>query len=251
MEMVVTKNVCGGKEWRIDGSGYIEVPGEGYPMYEPGSERFEYMVRTWENWAPYFREAAAEFGVPVSYLLAIASIETGLWSGNPNQQATIGSYAGAVGVMQIMQVAKRQIEIWYPDKTFGAREDPRENVRMGAAMVRKFLDTGNEFPAVGSMYNAGPAKGMKGPKCCPGRNEWNFCADHDYPRAILTWHNTALEHLDLGTAFPWGPVIAASLVAASLAVVVGVRTKRLYLHPDTGRPWLTVHPKYQGLPLFG
>jgi hypothetical protein len=237
------RNPCGGKRWRIHPNGYIEVEGEGFPEYEPGSDKFRYMAQTWENWAPYFQAASKEFGVPVSYLLAVASIETGLWSDDPAEQATIGSYAGAVGVMQLMTVAKRHVEQAFPDKTFGAREDPAENIRMGAALLRDLLDKNSwSFPEVSAIYNSGS-------KCATGRNEWNLRADHNYPRHVITWNNTALSHLNLNPVS--GLWWIAGGVAVGGAIAWLILTDRIYKHPDTGMPWFRLRKNAGGHPVEG
>jgi hypothetical protein len=235
------RNPCGGKRWRIDPSGFIEVEGEGYPMFDAESDRYRYMMQTWQNWKSYFRSAAREFDVPVNYLLAIASIETGLWSDDPAEQATIGSYAGAVGVMQLMNVAKTHVELAFPNKNFGERTDPRQNIRMGAALLRDLLNKNSEsFPEVSAIYNSGR-------KCSPGHNEWNLFADANYPRLAITWNNTALSSVRLNGVH-WGLVaLAAGGVGAAAVAYMG---GGVFKNASTGTYWFRVSRGTQGLPLF-
>lgn len=239
--MTEWRNPCGGKRWRIDPSGFIEVEGEGYPMYEEESPQFRYMVQTWHNWKGYFRSAAREFGVPVNYLLAIASIESGFWSDDPAEQATIGSSAGAVGVMQLMSIAKTHVERAFPDKRFGERTDPKENIRMGAALLRDLLDKNSwSLPEVSAIYNSGR-------KCSPGHNEWNLFADANYPRLAITWNNTALAHVQIkGVPWGWLALTAGVTGAAAVAYMGG----GVFKNPHTGTYWFRFSRATQGLPLF-
>lgn len=235
------RNPCGGKRWRIDPSGFIEVEGEGFPEHGPDTKQYQYMMQTWENWAPYFRAASREFGVPLNYLLAIASIESGYWSDDPAEQATIGSHAGAIGVMQLMGVAKKHVELAFPDKRFGEREDPRENIRMGAALLRDLLDKNEwSFPEVSAIYNSGR-------KCSPGHNEWNLMADANYPRHAILWNNAALNYVSFNQ-IPW---TAIGIGAAGLAVAgVILAGGGIYKNPQSGTYWFRPTRSTQGLPLL-
>jgi hypothetical protein len=218
--MTEWQNPCGGKRWRVDPSGYIEIEGEGYPEYEPGSDRFRYMDQTWQNWAPLFRAAAREFHVPANYLVALASMESGLWSDDPDEQATIGSSAGAQGIMQVMPSTARLYEARIGLK-LTPLTDPRQNIRAGAAVIADHIERDGSFPAASARYNSGRL-------CSPGRNEWNLLADGNYPRHVIIWNNTALSHLAFGS---WWPAIAAgALVVGGGAMAFLVATNRININ---------------------
>ena len=96
------QNKCGGARFRTLPDHQIEVEGHGVPVLDPSSAEFRYLRQTWDNWQSLIRKHAKKTGMPPSYLLAVATKETGLWSGDPQKQATIGSPAGAQGIMQVM-----------------------------------------------------------------------------------------------------------------------------------------------------
>jgi hypothetical protein len=179
-------NSCGGRRWRTLPNGLIEVEGEGTPVYAPGSADFANLERTWTNWAPLFQSAARQYGIPVSWVVAMATSETGAWSNDPARQASIISFDQGVGIMQITK---------YPGTTVEQMLVPANNVATGAKILREKADRfGAELPYVAAGYNAG------GVYCSPGANEWNFRATANYPRRALQYNNAALMYLRLGAA---------------------------------------------------
>ena len=200
-------NPCGGKRWRTLPSGLIEVEGEGYPAYQPGSAAFSNLSRTWSNWSSMFQSAASDQGLPVAWMLAIATTETGAWSNDPNKQATIVSYAGAVGIMQIMPQ--------FQPETASDLAVPRINVAVGARILAKLSSVMHgELPAIASGYNAGA--GSSGPHCS-AVNEWNMASDANYPRQVLQYNNAAILNLKLNALSTMGMMLGGS-VAAGLAL---------------------------------
>jgi hypothetical protein len=215
-------NKCDGRRWRELRNGQIEVEGDGVPMMEPGSPRFGYMEQTWKNWGPYFRSSAARHGLPVSWLLAIASVETGFVSHNPELQASIVSPAKAQGVMQLLAATARA----YGGLTSAERTDPEKNIDSGATFIRALVDgpTGPELPHIGSAYNAGPGSGSDGVRCSTGRNEWNMVADHNYPRQIVEYNNAAIEYLRVNRRFALAAVGGGVLALAGLGMAYAIWT---------------------------
>jgi len=180
-------NRCGGKRWRTLPNGLIEVEGEGTPAYQPGSAQFANLTRMWNNWGALFRSAAARYGIPVSWVLGIATTETGAWSNDPARQATIISYADAVGIMQVIPR--------FQSMTAAQLQDPSTNVATGARILSQHAKTfGAELPYMAAAYNAGSVY------CDVGRNEWNFRADANYPRQALQYNNAALLYLNLSSS---------------------------------------------------
>lgn len=202
-------NKCNGRRWRTLSDGRIEVEGEGVPLLEPSDLRSRYLEQTWANWAPDFRAAARQYGVPLSWLVAIATIETGPWSARPQQQATIVSSAGAVGIMQVIPR--------YQPETATELARPSTNIAAGARIIRRLADgaTGAELPHIASAYNAGAGSSALGVRCSPGRNEWNLASDANYPRQTIVLNNTALA---LGIGRP--TLLASSVHGAALGAVM-------------------------------
>jgi len=202
-------NRCGGRRWRSLPGGLVEVEGEGTPAYTPGSAQFLNLARTWANWSSLFRSAAQQYRIPVSWVVGIATTETGAWSNDPSRQANIVSYAAAVGIMQVIPQ--------YQGMTTAQLQDPATNVRTGAKILSQHAARfGPELPYIAAAYNAGSVY------CDPGRNEWNLRADANYPRQALMYNNSALLYLPLSSAgmLAWtlgGAAVAGVAVAAILA----------------------------------
>lgn len=216
-------NPCGGKRWAVLASGLIEIEGEGTPTVALESGSFRNLVRTSQNWGSLLGSAAARHGVPVSWLLAIATMETGAWSQNPAQQASIVSPAGAIGVMQIMPFNAAPFGLTGPEEL----TDPVKNIEVGAKMVAK-INGKHEggLPAISAVYNSGRLCGCARSGC----NEWNLVADSNYPRRVIEWNNTAIEQglvgLTLGreTIAALGAAFGAAVALA--AAGVGARPLR-------------------------
>ncbi len=203
-------NPCGGKRWRILPSGLIEVEGEGIPTVSVGSREYAYMESTWKNWAALFRSAARREGVPVAWLLAIATMETGYLASSPDKQAQAVSPVGARGIMQIMPATGRSLGVDDPDDLF----KPEVNIGAAARLIRK-INTAERggLPGLSAVYNSG--------RLCttdPARNEWMLLADANYPRHVIKWNNTALE---TGLVLPLGKGTFV-IAGAALGTAVGM-----------------------------
>jgi len=197
-------NPCGGKRWRTLPSGLIEVEGEGFPAYAVGSAQYANLERTWDNWGSMFRSAASSAGIPVSWVIAIATTETGSWSKDPNRQASIVSYAGAVGIMQIMPQ--------YQPESAAELAVPRINIAVGCRILADLARrVGPELPAIASGYNAG--SGAHGPHCS-GVNEWNMASDANYPRQALSYNNSALLYLKVNQMSTLGMMTGGAALSA-------------------------------------
>jgi hypothetical protein len=212
MGLGVFTNPCGGKRWMTLPSGEIEVEGEGVPAYVPGDAGFETLVRTWQNWKPLFRASANKYDAPLSWLVAVANVETGLWSDNPAKQATIVSYANAIGVMQVIPSTASMLGFSASDMY-----DPAKNIDAGAKLIAQLRAKYYELPPISAVYNSGRL-------CSPGRNEWNLLADGNYPRKAILGNNAAIEHLDLGmsTAKMIGLGLIGAGVLAAGAIALGI-----------------------------
>jgi hypothetical protein len=211
-------NPCGGVTWRELPDGRIEVDGRGIPLYEPGSARYRLVEQTWDNWGRLFVRASRDHGVPVSWLVAIASVETGPWSDDPSEQAEAVSYAGARGVMQIMPATASQILDRDPDAMF----NPAANIDAGAELIAITMrNVRSGLPAICGVYNSGNVCCKEPPApsgtvgCKVGcQNQFRICTHGDYPLAAIMYNNTALTYLDLSA----GPQLATMLGLGLLAV---------------------------------
>lgn len=196
-------NQCGGARWRTLPNWIVEVEGQGTPAYEPGSSAYENLSRTWSNWSGLFRSAASRYGIAVSWVVAIATNETGSLATDAARQASVISFDEGVGIMQITR---------YPGTTVAEMQDPRANVLTGARILRDKSDRyGAELPYVAAGYNAG------GVYCSPGNNEWNFRSTGDYSGRAVRFNNSAILYLGVNS----GSLLATMTQGALAAAVVG------------------------------
>jgi hypothetical protein len=207
-------NPCGGTPWRELEDGAIEVQGAGVPLYEPGHARHDIVVGTWNNWGCLLADAAERYGLPTSWLVGIACVETGPWWGDPVDQAEAVSHAGARGIMQIMPSTARLLD-YDPDQMF----TPEVNVDAGANLIRRLSDRiRSGLPAICGAYNSGKVCCDDPRGCRPGcENQYRVCTDGDYPGAAIRYNNTAVAYLDLSPCR--GGVGLASAATAGLFVV--------------------------------
>jgi len=204
--------------WRDRPDGSIEIEGRGAPSYAPGHPRHSIVVRTWHNFGCSFTRSSARHGVPIAWLLAIASVESGPWSDDAGAQQTAVSPAGALGVMQIMpQTAK----------SFGRRPEDMlsapENIDVGAELLARLIAAyGPELPAICAPYNSGKlccSDSRCGADC---ENPFGLCTDSDYPGAAIRYNNTAVKYINLASgctpevmrAASWGLIAAGAAGAA-------------------------------------
>lgn len=201
-------NPCGGQQWRTAGDWTIEVAGEGYPLIRPDSgPSWTQMVTTWQNWESLFRAAAKRHGVPPSWLLSFATMETGLWSDDPTEQATIRSPAGAIGIMQIMPGTAEMY-----DRSPTAMTSPAENIDVGAALMRDLAERESwELPVIAARYNSGRRCDESG----RFGNEWRLYAASNYPRKVMAWNNSAIAFMDVNTPKVGGQLLVGALVLAA------------------------------------
>lgn len=191
--------------------GLIDVEGEGTVAFEPGSARFQQMEQTWANWKGLIQSGARDNGIPPQWILSVMCQETGPWSNDPHEQATIVSPDGGVGLMQIT------------DKSLGdpqAMLDPRTNVAVGSAFLGRLAEKhGGEFPEIAASYNAGSVR------CGSTGNPWGMVMTGDYVGDVIRWNNAALLYLNLSRGHV---VLGLMLGAAGLyaaAVVAGFAKK--------------------------
>ncbi len=105
------------------------------------------------QWQPLIAEAAAETGVPASWIVSVMQAESGgriTLHGQP-----ITSLAGAMGLMQIMPGTYADLRRRYglgPDPY-----DPHDNIFAGAAYL-KAMYRRYGYPLLFAAYQAGPAR---------------------------------------------------------------------------------------------
>jgi len=166
--------------------GLIDVEGEGTPAFEPGSVQFQQLAQTWANWSGLILDASARYGIPPAWILAIMTVETGLWSDDPADQATKVSYAGARGLMQIMPATARLFNA-DPADMF----EPAANIDVGTRLLVELRDRRNgQLPEMAAGYNSGSI-------CSPGKNRWNLAMAGDYAGNVIRGNNAAVLYLSL------------------------------------------------------
>lgn len=102
-------------------------------------------VRQWE---PEVTAAAKEFNVPKTVAMAVLWQES---AGNPNARGS----SGEVGLMQLKEIAVKDLQLRKFGKFDGWKNNPEQNIRAGTAyLALQKENTGNWFEAV-KAYNQG------------------------------------------------------------------------------------------------
>lgn len=105
------------------------------------------------RWMPVISQAAGRFHVPMDWIAAVMTLESGgltTLNGLP-----ITSDAGAMGLMQIMPRTYAELRLRYG---FGTDAyNPRDNIFAGAAYLRE-LYVHYGYPSLFAAYNAGPSR---------------------------------------------------------------------------------------------
>src|SRR3990172_11433291 len=190
------RNRCGGRKWAVLDDERIEVEGLGIAVYEPGTVQYRQLAQTHESWGCLVRSKASAAGIPISWALGIMTTETGLWSGDPVEQSGKLSYAGAVGLMQVMPATARQYGY-----TIEQMYDPSLNVECGTKILARLANIVHDLPAVAAIYNSGFVckTDCAAGRCCKvGDTELGLCGQGGYSERVLRWNNTAITYLDLG-----------------------------------------------------
>lgn len=212
-----TANNCGGARWRTLPGGLIEVENQGLPIVHPGEPKFTNLSRTWDNFGSLLGPAADSAGLPRSWLLAFATVETGFLSADKSAQGAAVSPVGALGVMQIMPQ--------YSKLTPAELLTPSRNIPAGAAFIKALCASGScawrcELPYLGSVYNAGSGSGSGCVQCGGTSSVFGFVEEGDYSLALVQYNNAALTYLKLGdSALTWmlgGALVAGAGAAAWL-----------------------------------
>lgn len=221
-------NKCGGVRFRTLPNFKIEIEDVGIPSYPKTSPEFQQLQDTWKNWKSLIRKYSKKHGIPPSYLLAIATKETGLWSYNKTKQASVGSPAGAVGIMQIMPCSVFRQE---PFKTLvctADRTNPSSSFEIGSLLLSKHLNRFNgELLPAASAYNAGDLY-CYSTNTNPGvvANRFNWKNEHDYATKVATFNNTAIDlGVNKASALPW--ILGTSILAGSVIALLHTNTLQL------------------------
>lgn len=110
-------------------------------------------AREAEGWRDHAGEAAARFGLPEAWVLAVIAAESGGRTHLGGQPIT--SHAGAMGLMQLMPATWAALRAQYG---LGSDpHDPRENIIAGTAYLRAMYDRFG-YPGLFAAYNAGPGR---------------------------------------------------------------------------------------------
>src|SRR5690606_5092822 len=221
-------NKCGGVRFRTLPDSRIEIENQGVPTYAPGSIEYSQLAQTWKNWGGLIRKYASKNGIPPSYILAIATKETGLWSSDKNRQATMGSSVGAQGIMQVMPCSVFE-RGRFKDIVCGKdRTNPEQSIKMGATILADHLTFFNGFPEAATVYNSGSIRCYEGPtsNAAVTPNQFSWLNEHDYVTKAITFNNTAVQMgVNVAPIWPW---IAGGAAIAGSALFF-VHTKRLRL----------------------
>lgn len=161
-----------------------------------------------ERWRPLAAQAAARFGLPLAWVLAVIEAESGgrtELGGRP-----ITSAAGAMGLMQIMPATWAELCARY--RLGGNPHDPRDNIVAGTAYLRQMYDRFG-YPGLFAAYNAGPGR-------------YAQFAEHGrpLPRETRAYVARIMRHGDAASAVLWaggGPSRGAQARRAPLLFARG------------------------------
>ncbi len=224
------RNPCGGTRWADLPDGAIEIEGRGVELLDPANEK--YARQSWANFAPEIQAASGRRGVPVPWILALMTAETGLWSSSREKQAATKACVGSscyVGPMAVGLSNYHYGGYSSPDDMY----DPEKNIDTGAAIVASYMKQGHDLPEITSLYNCGPQHGPCRPNApdTPAyqggmqRNEFLLCGAAmggiPYPLFVIRANNTAVRVLGLGPApagglGPWIFAAGAAVLAYAL-----------------------------------
>lgn len=122
-------------------------------MEKPRYRTSEARPTTREETARMIIRTAKEEGLDPKFVLAVAHVESGI---NPN----VGdSWAGAIGVMQVMPGTARQFD---PNLTYAQIKDPRINIPLGVRYLKLGMQQANgNWRQAAARYEAGLWSGRK------------------------------------------------------------------------------------------
>lgn len=110
-------------------------------------------AREIETWRPLASAAAARFGLPEAWVLAVIEAESGGRTEIGGRPTT--SHAGAMGLMQIMPRTWASLRAAY--RLGSNPHDPADNIVAGTAYLRAMYDRFG-YPGLFAAYNAGPGR---------------------------------------------------------------------------------------------
>lgn len=110
-------------------------------------------AREAETWRPLASAAAARFGLPEAWVLAVIETESGGRTEIGGRPTT--SHAGAMGLMQIMPQTWASLRAAY--RLGSNPHDPADNIVAGTAYLRAMYDRFG-YPGLFAAYNAGPGR---------------------------------------------------------------------------------------------
>lgn len=227
------RNPCGGLRWRTLSSGAIEVDGMGTPVPPPGTGRYSYrnyVLSSWQNLGPEIQRSAQLRNVPVPWVLALMSIESGIRApqGRAAQVATRNYCCwGSMAVMVTPYANYKQAGYTSAEDML----DPFKGVDAGVAIMAASRDDGYDLPIIAARYNSGGV-------CCPnspsspskpgGRelNEFKLCSAKaggvSYPMLAIQANNMAVLEMGLGGAgaAQWKRGLGLALAGVGVAAAV-------------------------------
>lgn len=209
-------NPCGGLGWATRPNHEIVLETGSAPRYEPGTGRYLLCEQTWQNFHCELADAALRHALPISWVLAIACVETGPWSSSRAHQAAMESPAGALGVMQIMPATAEALG-YAPQEML----EPAKNIDAGARLISQIAArVGGGLPAICGPYNSGQLC-CDSPGCRAGcQNDYRICTAGDYPGAALRYNNTAVRYLRLVPCSRFGTALGFALIAVGIGGAV-------------------------------
>lgn len=106
-----------------------------------------------KQWINDVQQAGQEFGVPADIGMSVLWVES---MGNASARGSAGEY----GLMQLKDIAVRDLQLQNFGKFEGYKTDPVQNIRAGVAYLKRWYDVTGNWPAAIKAYN----QGLKGSK---------------------------------------------------------------------------------------
>jgi len=104
-----------------------------------------------------FKKAAQEFGIPLAILKAMAWVES---TGKQNAKGS----AGERGVMQLKEIATKEVRRVLGVDTTGYIIDAETNIRIGAAYLKVLYQNSGVWDMAIKQYNQGPTGAKENPQ---------------------------------------------------------------------------------------
>jgi soluble lytic murein transglycosylase-like protein len=198
--------------WRTNADGTVSIKtSENWSTIRATPDLTKVLGSVVQRWLPTLQKESARTGVPLPWLAAIATAESG---GDP----TAVSPAGATGLFQLMPQ-------WWRGHSQAEMKDGPRSAAYGADLLTVIRGSQKELPVVASIYNAGGSGNPLTPHKVTGSESfpWGMVENKGYISKVVALNNEAIAH-GLGnvtvtrSGLSAGPLGLALVVGAVFAI---------------------------------